>query len=647
MVKHIAKNKLLIIIIVILLSIGIFIYIQFFDGAHIFNDNNTDNVSLITEPPANPPEKIQALTFSKPSGFYNENIALDIVPLSDQYRVFYTTNSEIPTTASQQYNGSISINDLSSTDSKKDKITVIRAVAFDAENNLVDNKVFTMIYIINTTPFTQRYTMPVISLSTNKTNLFGTKGIITHPASKGREWERDVNVVFFESDGSVKFNVDAGIRMFGGATRNLQQKSFRITARKEYDVDNGKFKHIIFPNLKDYTGKIIDKFDSFILRNGGSDSSITDIRGSGLRDGLMNRLSTKLYIDNMAFRPAIVYLNGEYYGILNLRELEDENYISAHYNIPEDNVTIMSNGNVQENQLGVMLLDNGPLSEKTNYSSMIKFVSEKDMRIEANYLKASEYIDIDAFIKYMAFEIYIGNWDWPHNNVRVWRYNGTPNLQPFQDGKWRYILKDMDVGFGGFNTEPPSADTFSATVNGGGGSLKLGFMLRNLLKNKTFKDKFANCVCDMANYVMEPESVIEEINKAKLELEPEIDRMFRKYNRTNFLKSWGKTFITISDYAKKRPNYYLTSANAILKYNGLATVTINKSDKGSIIVNSMYLNSGSGSWTGRYFKNLPIYITATPNEGYSFSGFSIIGSGSISNNLLNISNDVTITADFR
>lgn len=238
---HITKHRLLKIataIIRILPIVSLIVFIHFFNGAPI---NKDENISLETETTASPQEtKIQVLTFSKPAGFYNENITVEIVPISDQYRIFYTMDSESPTTASLQYNGSINITDLSSTDSKKDKITVIRAAAFDADNNIVDNKIFTMAYIINATPFTKRYTMPVISLTTNKSNLYGNKGIISHPASKGREWERNVNVIFFETDGSVRFNVDAGIRMNGGATRGLQQKSFRITARKEYDIENGK-----------------------------------------------------------------------------------------------------------------------------------------------------------------------------------------------------------------------------------------------------------------------------------------------------------------------------------------------------------------------------------------------------------------------
>lgn len=649
MLKYLTKNRLLVIIVISLtiafLSIAFSIYIQFY-----YYDTSINGMDPSTSEPAatNEPEQssLQTLTFSKPTGFYNENIALDITSISDQNRIFYTTDNEIPDANSTQYNGTIIINNLSNIDAKKDKITIIRAGAFDSNNNIVDNKVYTMVYIVNNSPFTQRYAMPVIALTTKRANLYGTQGIITNPVKKGDEWEKDVNVVFFETDGSVKFNIDAGIKIFGGASRGLAQKSFRITARKEYDVENGKFKYAIFPDLKDNTGKIIDKFNSFILRNAGNDSLTTGTGSTGTRDGFMHRLAYKANLDNMAYRPSIVYLNGAYYGILNLREAQDDNYINSHYNIPKENVTVLGNGNVQENKLGEMLLDSGPLTEIKEYSNMIKFIAEKDMSINANYQKASELIDIDSFIRYMAFEIYIVNFDWPHNNVRVWRYNGTPNSQPFQDGRWRYMLKDIDFGFGRYPEMSFDKDTLAMVYNGGGGQLRLGQMLKSLLKNTNFKNKFICYMCDIANYVMEPNSVISELNIAKTEYQPEVKRMLTKYGIPNNYTDWNKSFKTMTDFAQKRTTYYLNYENNLFKLSGLANVTVNKSDKGTIVLSTINIYSGSGTWIGQYFKNQPIFITVIPNEGCSFNGFTITGSGSITNNNLNIESDVTITANF-
>lgn len=653
MQKFFTKNNILLILITIitfaLVSLVFSIYFEFFYISDSKNDviiqatPTNDNPAATEEPQ---PISVQTLIFSKPSGFYISDITLEITPIIEGSRVFYTVDSDIPTTSSIQYNGSISITDISSTSSKVDKIMVIRAAAFDAENKLIGNKLYTMVYIINSTPFTERYSMPVISLSTKKSNLYGTLGILSHPVNKGKEWERPVNVTFFETDGTVKFNIDAGIRIFGGASRGLPQKSFKITARKEYDADYGKFKHVIFPDLRDYSGKIIDKFDSFILRNGGNDSLTTDNGASGTRDGFLHRLAYKANIDNMAYRPAIVYLNGSYYGILNLRESEDENYINSHYGIPEDKVTIMGNGNVQENKLGEMLLDNGPESELKEYSDMVKFISDKDMTIDANYQKATEMLDVDSFIRYMAFEIYIVNYDWPQNNIRVWRYNGTPNSNPYQDGKWRYMLKDIDFGFGRYPDMSYDKDTVGAVTNGGGGQLRLGDMLSNLLTNISFKNKFICYMCDMANYVMEPNSVISELNKAKAEFQPEVKRMLIKYGKSNNLTNWNKTFQTMSEFAENRVDYYLSFGKNRFQLSGLANVTVNKSDKGTIILSTVRISSGEGTWTGRYFKSVPTLITAIPNEGYSFEGFSIEGKGSIYKNYLNFIGDVTITANF-
>lgn len=586
-----------------------------------------------------------ALSFSKNSGYYQSALSLNILCDNSTYKIRYTINGNMPTTSSIEYSDTISISNKSSMDPKTDFIVVIRAAAFNG-NTIVDDKVYTMIYIINSNPFQARYSMPVISLVTDNSNLHGSNGIMDNPIKSGREWERPVNVTFFETDSTIKFSIDAGIRMFGGTSRNNPYiKSFKIIVRKEYDLENGMFKHEIFPGLKDKFGNVIKKYNGFILSNAGNDSIVNDYRASQTRDGFIHRLADTTGVDYMDYRPAIVYLNGAYYGTLNLREIEDENYIESHYNIPNDKVTVVGNGNYLQGQMNDILLDNGPVNEVKQYWAMVNYIIGNNMSTPSKYEEACRKLDVDSFIKYMAFEMYVVNLDWPHNNIRAWRYNGSINDSLCQDGKWRYMLKDLDFGFSRYPETTSTANTVTSIINGNDDTFKLKRMVKSLLANKEFKNKFSSYLCDMVNDVMEPNRVIGEINRAKDEYNLEIDYMIKKYGIKTTHAIWNQTFATMTTFAKNRGNLYIQWANSALQLSGTAYVTVNKSPYGVIKVNTVSVPSGSGAWSGKYFKNVPFSLSVIPNSDYRFTGFTVTG-GKIADNTMTIDGDATITASF-
>lgn len=587
-----------------------------------------------------------ALSFSQPSGFYQSPFNLSITCDDSSYKIKYTTSSNLPTVSSTDYTGPISITNKSNVDPRSDHITVIRAAAFNG-NSIVNNKVYTMVYIINSNTFQSRYSMPVVSLVTDQSNLYGSKGIIDNPINSGREWERPVNVTFFETDSSVKFSIDAGIRMFGGTSRNNEFiKSFKLLARKEYDPENGMFKHEIFPGLKDRFGNVIKKYNGFLLHNAGNDSIVNDNRASHTRDGLLHRIAGTTGLDFMDYRPAIVYLNGSYYGTLNLREFEDENYIESHYNIPSDQATMVGNGNYLQGEMNTILLDNGPSDGVQNYWAMVNYIIGNNMSDEAKYQKACQLLDMDSFIKYMAFEMYICNLDWPQNNLRAWRYSGPVNDSIGQDGKWRYMLKDLDFGLGRYNESNYSANTVTTIIKGDNDNFKLKRMVKSLLANPEFKNKFSAYLCDLVNDVMDLNKVSIEIDRAKSEYNLEIDNMLKKYSPNTNRTMWTQTFTTMKTFVKNRGALYLQWAGSALKLSGTAMLTVNRSPYGAININTVSILTGSDTWSGKYFKGTPFNISAVPISGYEFTGFTITG-GKIEDNKLILDSNATLTANFK
>lgn len=354
-------------------------------------------------------------------------------------------------------------------------VSVLRAACFD-ESGAIVGQIATATYIqlteeqlaaqlmsgkISGSP--ARFNIPVISLVTDEVNLTGRYGIFDFPEGKGKEWERPVNITFFETDGSIGFTQDAGMRLSGESSRELAQKSFRITARKSeyFDTDmydgKSKFSYAIFPDRLDYGGKLLNQYDSIVLRNSGNDSIMLyedSDRITFMRDGLAAMIAQKAApdVDAMAYRPAVVFLNGEYYGILNIREYQNRKYIQNVYDIKdEDNITVISseldtsNGDRYDGTWFYYEQDSGPEGELSQFIKLMDDIVNKGVY---KFEEASVFIDMDNFMKYCAINLFLCNTDWPHNNIRVWRYASWEPDKEVTDNRWRFMLKDADVGMG-------------------------------------------------------------------------------------------------------------------------------------------------------------------------------------------------------
>lgn len=401
--------------------------------------------------------------FSLQGGFYIGNPSVSVfLSASDiekletcgitDYSIKLSFNQEEPSSNSQSYEKELKLPFTSSVYDSNSRFTtsILRAAVYDSDNNLI-GKIETATYIKSQR--SENVSLPVVSLITNSSNLYDEyKGIITNYNARGSYWERPVHLEFIEKDTSV-LSQDAGIRIFGGSSRSLLQKSFRITARKSsyFNVNRydgaGKFKYALFPGRLKADGTELSQYDSFVLRNGGNDSLLhtatQNIRTSMLRDGLVALItgSASKNVDYMEYRPVIVILNGEYYGILNMREHENDNYISNVYGIEDkENITVISSEvNSQEDDdryngsWFYYKQDSGPEGELEKFIQLLSEIKEGKYTFE----QASKYIDMDNFLEYCAINVFVCNTDWPHNNVRVWKYS---------DGKYKFMLRDADLG---------------------------------------------------------------------------------------------------------------------------------------------------------------------------------------------------------
>ncbi len=587
---------------------------------------------------------------STPSGFYTQSIKVSLSPRGHNETIHYTLDGSVPTLDSPIYTEPLLITDRS--DDPNDismirtisyryrepvgnvnKITTLRARSF---NNFTkaESQIITKTYLVGNDLFNQ-YTLPIISIVVDPKDFFdqdigiyvtGQEGEVAARADeyyfnwdanysrRGKTWEKNTHIEYFETEGNIGFSQNAGIRIHGGASRSFRQKSFRLYARSEYDVLD-EFHYPLFPNL---TGKSedqkIDTFKSFILRNAG-----TDFGASFMRDVFIQRLVDHTANATQESTPVIVFLNGEYWGLYFIYEHQRENYFIDHFGIEPKNLILLE---------GYGELVVGAPKDKNKYRDMLNFINSNDAGDHAVYSEINRLIDIDNFIDYQITQIYSGNGDWPATNIKYWRSRTTtedPNVFSPDDGRWRWLLFDLDHGFQNldFNGIEHATNENEPTV-----------IFRSLIENPDFKIRFLNRFADHINTTFQTERVIQVINDLESTLEPEMQEQIDRWHSSGReMRHWHNNVEYLRIFAGERPEIMFQDLIDFFDLDGTFVLTSDIKN-GYIQVNSIEVVSTTPGihdqrfFKGTYFQNIPITITAIPDNGYQFSHWE----GSVFNN---------------
>ncbi|MBK8808974.1 MAG: CotH kinase family protein [Bacteroidales bacterium] len=403
-----------------------------------------------------------------------------------------------------------------------------------------------------------------------------------------QDWEKPIHIEMFETDGSTGFSVDAGVKIFGNWSRANPQKSLAFFTRSKYG--SKLIKHQIFKD------KPIKEFENIVLRNSGG-----DFLNANMRDGMISSLVRNMGIDRQAYRPVKVYLNGEYWGTMALREKINEHFIAANHGLNSFEVqTFEWNG--------------APLNGSNKaYTELISFLKNNNLSDDANYQLVKQKIDIQSFINYYNSEIFIVNEDWPGNNYRMWTSSRA-------DAKIRPILFDTDFGFGTWQVEKFNNDMVSfalATLSENyANSPEATFLLRKLMENNSFKIDFLNSAADRLNTTFCTDSVLIHIDSIHYLIASEIESHNKRWNGD--MDYFNANINNIKYFAEQRPeiarSHYETYFNTQGSFN--LSLTLSSENAGRISLNSISLNRFP--WSGKYFNDIPITLTAIPAPGYRF-----------------------------
>lgn len=564
------------------------------------NIDNPDLLGLFEIPTPGAPNTTQMLNgivtsevqFSLNEMFLSSQQQLVLSGAGAGEEIRYTLDATEPDANSTVYTTPITIN----------TNTPVRARIY--KEGTIPGKMATRTYI-----FDVPSTLPVFSIVTDPENLWNNEtGIYVlgdsyqnenpyYGANFWEDWEKPASIEMTETDGSQVFSLNCGIKIYGAWSRARDQKSLAIHFRKEY----GDAK---LDGVQLFDSKPIDEFKSLVLRNAGNDYDYTRFR-----DGMMTSLVSKMDNDIMANQPAVLYLNGEYWGHMNLREKINEDYIESNHVVKADELDLLEN--------------NGNILEGSNdgYWELVYFLENNNIALDANYDYVASKIDISNFIDYFVSEIYFDNRDWPGNNLKIWK----PQME---GGKWRWLMYDTDFGFGLYDNSAYLLNTFEfATEPNGPGWPNPPWstlFLRKLLENQKFKRAFINRFADMMNSTFLSDLVIQRIDSMAAILEPEVQRHYDRWWTPSYYR-WQQTTENMRTFAKNRV-YYLRN-HIKQMYNSPAyhnlTVSTFPEKSGKIQVNSLIVRQSS--WKGQYFKNYPVTLTSHSNKGYKFHSWKVNG----------------------
>ena len=501
------------------------------------------------------------LSVSYEPGFYTHDIQLAIISSQGNNNVNYTSDGSEPTSESPIYNSPLT---LTSRDGENyiiseipttpltgpwqleefiwkkpgqsvNMVNVIRFRSFS--DNLPTSNIISGTYFIGNGKLTGN-SFPIISIIIGEENLFDYDSGIYIPGKRydlngwdwhpdgnymnnGIDWERKGYAEFYEPDGSLGFSQDCGIRIHGGWSAKMPQKSLRLIARDIYG-DN-RFSHQIFPGMED------DSFKDFVLRNSGNDFIYSHIR-----DAFMQELLSDLDLELQAFRPAVVFINGEYWGFHGIRERYDDDYFKRHFNIDEDELIVV--GVCGEPETG----------DNSSYTSMMDFIRNNNLSVESNYDSVQQMIEIPNFIDYQIAQIFYANSDWPDNNFKMWKTTGPSS-------KWRCLTYDLDGGFGFFNFYDYNMLEQLVDPSNSSYNLCSTEIFRSLLENNNFREQFINRFVYHLQTTFFSDTVVDIINKYQKLLEREMVDHINRWGYPKNTDQWKVELQIMKDYAKYRP----------------------------------------------------------------------------------------------
>ena len=532
-----------------------------------------------------------------PTGFYSGPQTISITA-STGATIYYTTDGRIPTDTSNLYVDPIIVDSTGS----------IRAVAI--RSNFENSFITTNTYLIDFNS-----TLPVFHITMNPDDLYddsigiyvaGTNGITGYcsgdvPKNYNQDWERPAHLKIFK-DGNLVAENNIGVKIGGNCKRRKSQKPLNIYFRDEYsDTGENELTYPIFPDNK------INYFKRLYVRSGNN------TQPELLNDLVIARMLTgKVDLDTQSGQPAIIFLNGKYVGIQNIREKYDKwHYEHDFKNVDKDKVDVIKNPG-RYDVTRWWPVHRATQGDTIEWRSLINEIRQSDYTIQNNYEQIQEKIDTDELINYLTAGHFFSNRDWIANNQKVWKEQG-------EEKKWRWCMVDFD------NTLKPSSVTYNSldlrilqTFAEDHIYYESNLLYLKLFENDKFKYEYIQRMNTYLGLLYNNTNFDAEIEEYYNEILPDLAPANELFGHT--LTQYDTLIQSHKDFVMQRGEYVRQHIRDQFSITDTFDLNINfdQNSNGKVLVNSNFFEIPY-NYTGEYFVDIPMEIHAVPNAGYRFS----------------------------
>jgi len=522
---------------------------------------------------------VQEPIFSISGGFFTGPVTVSIADNYNMGTLRYTLDGAVPSETSPVYTQPIQIN----------TTTVVKARMFYAGQ--LPGPTVTNTYFINE-GFDQRG-LPVLSLSSDPDYFFAADSGLYVQDFKPT-WEYPVHLEFYEPDGLAGFHHDAGIQVGGQNAWILPQKLLNIYSRGQYG--SGHFDYQLFPDNPR------TRFGDIVLRCSGNDWSYTMFR-DGMMQGLIDQAAD---MDDQDFRPCLVYINGQYFGIHNIREKQDAEYTEYYHSIDPDSLDyIENNAEVKE-------------GNDIAYQQLVAMLTA-GVQSDASFAALDAIADTRNFTDFIISQIFVANTSWGHNISLV--RNQSPT------GRWRWLLHDYDRGFNVDNANGTAMDwATSLTGPEYSNPAWATLFLRKMLENEAFKQRFITRFADHLFITFNPVTINCRIDLHAQWIRPEMPNQIARWLGTtssygNAIPSfafWENEVAKLKQFGVLRNTFMFDDLSSFFGLAGSTSLRLEVSDAAHGFIRLHDMTVPSYPWTGKYIQSRPFMLTAEAKPGFNF-----------------------------
>lgn len=519
--------------------------------------------------------------------FHTTSTSVELTCGLPDCQMYFTRDGRPPTSDDQLYTGAITI----------DTTTVIRAVTIAPD--YLPSAMATRTFFIQAD-----HQLPILSLTSDPINYWDwEEGILVEGPNASSVWpfyganywlnkKIPVYMEYFTAEQTLAIEHQVDGKVHGGRGARLwPQKSLRLLVKQKYG--SSTIDYPFFDNRERTTYKRL------VLRNASGDYNRTHFRDAFLQRYFIDE---NLNVDVLAYQPIVVYLNGSFYGMLNLREKSDEYYLKHNLGVDIQQLDLLEEDTIIN------------LGNYEAFDSMYNYVISHDLSRQDFFDQAAYFFDVENIAESFIIQTAVCNGDWLHNNIKYWR-------ERKEGAKWRYLVFDMDIAMGRFAWSDYDIDMFGQKMAAYQDTNRHVNILQSLFEYEPYEHYFINRYADLLNTTFRPERLHQEIRRSADMIRHDIEQHFDKWadEASNFGLWENEKVPYLYVFSENRPPF---ARQGLIDYFDLdkeVLLRLNTFPEGAGKIHINTITPESLPWEGYYFDGVPVELTIEPAAGYTFS----------------------------